>query len=66
VPGSGTVSLSVVNAQGQQLMTLFEGPQSRGQYVFLITDQFYNLPHGTYFLRLQQNRRSTVAKFVKQ
>lgn len=66
VPGSGKVSLSVVNAHGQHLMTLFEGNQLRGQYVFLITDQFYNLPHGTYFLRLQQYGKLISVKFVKQ
>jgi Pyruvate/2-oxoacid:ferredoxin oxidoreductase gamma subunit len=66
VPRSGTVTLSLVNASGQLLQTLFTTTQIRGQYVFLVTGQFDNLPHGTYFLRLQQNGKNTVAKFVKQ
>jgi len=66
VPGNGTVSITVIDAFGQQLKTLYNASQNQGQYTLTITNQLNNLNKGCYFLRIQQNGRGYFTQFLKQ
>jgi hypothetical protein len=66
VPGSGTVTLTLINAYGQTMQTLFSVTQPAGQYDFTITNQLNALAKGCYFLRVQQNGKGYFVEFVKQ
>ncbi len=62
---NGRFSLEVYNPQGQQVLTLLNSSQIRGQYQLVVTSQFNKLAKGIYFLLIRQNGRSNVVKFVK-
>ncbi|MBS1511150.1 MAG: T9SS type A sorting domain-containing protein [Bacteroidetes bacterium] len=66
VPANGQVTISLVDAIGRQLLTLYNGSQNSGQYVLLITNQLKTLNKGCYFLKLQQNGNSNFVQFIKQ
>ena len=66
VPGTGTVSISLLNAFGQHMQTLYSASQTAGQYTFNITNQLNALAKGVYFLRLQQNGKGYFTEFLKQ
>ncbi len=66
VPGNGIVTLSLLNAFGQQLQTLQNAFQYRGQYRYSITNQFNALPSGCYFIKIQQNGKGYFIEFEKQ
>ncbi len=66
IPGSGTVTITLINAAGQKMQTLFSTTQIGGQYTFAITNQFNALSKGCYFLRLQQNGKGYFVQFIKQ
>ena len=65
VPGSGTVTITLINAFGQRLQLLYSAVQQAGQYDFIITNQFNAIPKGSYFLRLQQNGKGYFTQFIK-
>jgi hypothetical protein len=65
LPGNGNVTIEVFNPQGQRLLTLLNRSQINGQYQFAVINQFENLSKGVYFLKLTQNKRGNVVKFVK-
>ena len=65
VPGSGTVTITLIDAVGQQLQTVYAANQNAGQYIFNITNQFNALNKGCYFLKLQQNGKGYFTKFIK-
>lgn len=65
VPDNGTVKITLINAFGQEIKTLYNAAQISGQYKLAILDQFDKLAKGCYFLRLQQNGRGHFVQFVK-
>jgi hypothetical protein len=65
VPGSGTVTISLISTAGQKMQTLFSANQVAGQYTFTITNQLNALAKGSYFLRLQQNGKGYYVQFLK-
>ncbi len=65
VPGSGTVSISVIDAYGNQMQILFNASQNQGQYSLVLTKQLSNLSKGLYLLRISQNGKSYFTKFLK-
>ncbi|HMD00537.1 MAG TPA: fibronectin type III domain-containing protein, partial [Ferruginibacter sp.] len=66
IPGNGLVTLTVMNAQGQLIKTLFTAPRNAGQYSFNVTNQLDNLSHGAYFLKVDQYGHGAVIEFLKQ
>jgi hypothetical protein len=66
VPGFGKLLITVKNAQGQNVATLYDGAQSAGQYQLNVTSQLRNLSSGVYFLHLQQNNKGHHTKFFKK
>ena len=66
VPGDGRVDISLHDAIGQKLGTLFSEYQYNGRYSFNITNQFNGLIKGVYFIKMQQLARVYYAKFEKQ
>jgi len=62
---NGNVTIEIINPQGQRLQKLLAMSQIRGQYQLPVTTQLANLAKGVYFLRLVQNNRGQVIKFVK-
>ena len=65
VPGSGTVTITLLDAYGQRLQTLYAASQNPGQYIFAITNQLNALNKGCYFLKLQQNGKGYFTRFIK-
>ena len=65
VPGTGNVTLNVMNEKGQVVRTISEGIKSPGQYQYDITTQFNALRNGTYFIRLLQNDNEITTQFIK-
>lgn len=65
VSESGTVSISVIESNGQLVRKLFEGNRTPGQYSLTITNQFKKLAAGGYYLRVQQNKKTNTLLFVK-
>jgi 1,4-alpha-glucan branching enzyme len=65
VPGNGVVNITLINAFGQQLQTIYNSNQNQGQYTLTITNQLNTLNKGCYFLRLQQNGKGYFTQFVK-
>ena len=66
VPGSGAVTITLIDAFGQQLQTLYSAAQNQGQYILNVTNQLNTLNKGCYFLKLQQNGQGYFTKFIKQ
>ena len=66
IPGNGTVTITLINAFGQRLQTLYSATQNQGQYELTITNQLNTLSKGCYFLRLQQNGKGYFTQFIKQ
>ena len=66
VPGNGVVNITLIDAFGQQLQTLYNSNQSKGQYMLTVTNQLSTLNKGCYFLRVQQNGKGYFTKFIKQ
>ena len=65
VPGSGNVTISLINPVGQRLQTLFDAVQAQGQYKLSITNQLSTLARGSYFLRVEQNGKGHFVQFNK-
>lgn len=65
VPDNGTVKITLINAFGQEIKTLYNAAQISGQYKLAIIGQFDKLAKGCYFLRLQQNGRGHFVQFIK-
>lgn len=66
VPGYGKLSILVKNAQGQNVVILYDGAQSAGQYQLNVTTQLRNLSSGIYFLHVMQNCKGHYTKFFKK
>ena len=66
IPGSGTVSLVLVNVNGQIVQQLFNAQQSAGQYQYDLKGQLNNLAAGVYFIRLRQNGKGNFTSFIKK
>ena len=66
VPGYGNVRISVVNGKGQEILSLFDATQLRGQHQLILTGELNILPRGCYFLKVQQNQKWYTIKFIKQ
>jgi hypothetical protein len=62
IPKSGYVSLKVFNLLGQEVATIFEGPQQAGNYV--ATFHSLGLSSGVYMYRLQAGDVSIAKKFI--
>jgi hypothetical protein len=62
---SGSLSIEIINPQGQRLQSLLNTSEIAGQYQFAVTYQLDNLAKGVYFLVLRQNKKGNVIKFVK-
>lgn len=65
IPGNGTVTITLVDASGRQLQTLYAASQNAGQYLLTVTNQLKTLNKGCYFLKLQQNGKGNYVKFIK-
>lgn len=65
VPGYGPVTITLINAYGQNLQTLYSRYHFRGQYQVTLTNQLNALPKGSYFLRLQQFDNGYFTQFIK-
>ncbi len=65
VPGIGIVTITVINAFGQRMQTLYNANQNQGQYDLTITCQLQGLAKGSYFLRIQQNGKGYYTQFIK-
>lgn len=65
VPGSGTVTITVIDASGRQLQSLYNATQTQGQYMVTVTNQLNTLNKGCYFLRIQQNGKGYFTRFIK-
>ena len=65
VPGSGEVTITVLNAYGQRMKVIYAGSQTAGQYRLSLAGQFSGFARGCYFLRLQQNGKGHFIKFTK-
>ena len=65
VPGTGNVSITVLNEKGQIIRTFIEGNRTPGQYQRDITAELNILARATYFLRLVQNNKGISTKFIK-
>lgn len=65
IPGNGTVTLSIINSNGQTVRNLFSTVQNAGQYSLNITTQLNSLSKGTYIIKLSQNGNGMSLKFVK-
>jgi len=65
VPGSGEVTVILLNAFGQRIKTVFSANQTAGQYRISLAGQFKTLAGGCYFLRLVQNGKGHFIKFIK-
>ncbi|MBK7376494.1 MAG: fibronectin type III domain-containing protein [Chitinophagaceae bacterium] len=66
VPGSGEVNMTIFNAYGQRMKTIFSSVQVAGQYRLSVAGQFMALPGGCYFLRLEQNGKGYFVRFIKK
>lgn len=66
VPGNGTVTMTIYNAFGQNVLLLYNTARVSGQYRLAVTGQFNSLSKGCYFLRLTQNGEGHVIKFIKE
>jgi 1,4-alpha-glucan branching enzyme len=65
VPGSGTVSLVVLDVTGRVVKQLWNLQQSAGQYQYEIKGQLNNIMPGIYFIRLRQNGKGNFTSFFK-
>ncbi|MBL7701999.1 MAG: T9SS type A sorting domain-containing protein [Ferruginibacter sp.] len=65
IADNGNVSIEIVNPLGQHVATVLKTSQIRGQYQMAVTHQMDKLAKGIYYLRLIQNRRGNVVKFIK-
>jgi GH18 family chitinase len=61
---TGMVSLTLVNAHGDQVATLYSGRAERGVHAFDINGRELALPAGSYFLRLVQDDESAVLRLI--
>jgi glycosidase len=67
LPGNGSFSLVLLNAQGQKIHTLLTNNlQTRGRYQVSISRYIRGLARGIYFIRLEQDGNENFVKFVKQ
>ncbi|MCP9752629.1 alpha-amylase family glycosyl hydrolase [Ferruginibacter sp. HRS2-29] len=66
VSGYGQVIISIVSAKGERVKVLMNTAKVSGQHYLNITNEFNNLSAGTYFLRVQQNKKENYIAFVKQ
>ncbi len=64
--GYGKMSMMVIDSKGSVVRTIMEKSQIAGQYYYNITNELNSLAAGTYFLRVQQNKKSNYVSFVKQ
>lgn len=65
IADNGNVSIEILNPLGQHVAKLLKTSQIRGQYQLVVTSQMDKLAKGLYYLRLTQNRRGNVVKFIK-
>jgi glycosidase len=66
VPGNGKTIITLINAIGQPLQILCNANLYKGQYHLFITNQFWALSKGTYFLSIEQNGEKFFTQFLKQ
>lgn len=67
LPENGNVQLSVVNMQGQQMATVFNGYRSAGSHQISLNSRRFNtsgLPAGMYVLSLLYNKKITTTSFI--
>jgi glycosidase len=65
IPGTGEVSLTLLNVNGQVVQQIFKMQQTAGQYQYEIKGQFNSLSAGVYFIRLRQNGKGNFISFIK-
>ena len=65
VPANGTVSITILTANGQIVRSIFNANQAAGQYELNITNQLNILAKGTYILKIIQNGKGMSLKFIK-
>ncbi len=65
VPENGTVGITVIDANGQIIRSLFNANQSTGQYALNVTNQLNTLAKGIYIIKLTQNGNGISLKFIK-
>ena len=66
VSGYGQVVISIVSTKGETVTILMNTAKVAGQHYLNVTNEFNNLSAGTYFLRVQQNKKENYIAFVKQ
>ena len=66
VPETGTVSIGVYSARGEQLKELFVANMVAGTYQLNTGIKLNNLPTGAYFLKVQQNGNANTISFIKK
>ncbi len=66
VPANGITDISILSAAGQKLSTVFSGNINKGIYVLSMNTKVRPLATGLYALRIVQNGKTNVFKFVKQ
>jgi hypothetical protein len=66
VSGYGQVIISIVSSRGETLKILSNTAKVAGQHYLNISNEFNSLSAGTYFLRVQQNKKENYIAFVKQ
>jgi|GEM_PF-4268711 len=64
LPTAGQVTVTVLDGQGQKLLTLLNAAQEAGKQIVPLA-QMDKLRPGTYFVRIQTNDTSTVSRVVK-
>lgn len=65
IADNGNVSIEIINPMGQHVATILKTSQIRGQYQLVVNSELSKLAKGLYYLRLIQNRRGNVIKFIK-
>ncbi|MCY7292558.1 MAG: T9SS type A sorting domain-containing protein, partial [Ferruginibacter sp.] len=65
VPANGTIGITVIDANGKIIRSLFNANQNAGQYELNITNQLNTLAKGTYIIKLSQNGNGISLKFIK-
>ena len=66
VPENGTVTITVHNAAGQLIRSIYNANQSAGQYELNINNQLNTMSKGTYIIKLSQNKKGISLKFIKE
>jgi 1,4-alpha-glucan branching enzyme len=65
VPSSGVVTIYIVNTLGQKVMDVFSGNRTAGAYEIPIDGNFKKLSKGNYFIKIEQNGKKALGRFVK-